>query len=187
MRALLLAAIVCVPSIAAADRPASKGLYAEGGMGATAMIGSGHDYSKVGPDLQVRLGYDLFSFLSIGVHFGASNHEATVPPPPVGEWFQLYRGEADGRLGFRANKVALFVEGGIGAAYLSSNVLEKVMITDPGEHLSLAFNGGGGLEYQIANRHYAFGVAGDWWVAPQFSGLTGVDARVYLRYTADGL
>ena len=46
--------------------------------------------------MDLRIGRDLFSWLSLGVYVAASSHEATVPPPPDGEWFQLYRGGADG-------------------------------------------------------------------------------------------
>ena len=42
-----------------------------------------------GPGLDVRLGRDLFSWLSLGISLAASSHEATVPAPPEGEWFQL--------------------------------------------------------------------------------------------------
>jgi opacity protein-like surface antigen len=131
----------------------------------------------------LRLGYDLTSWVSIGVAAGASSHEATVPPPPEGEWFQLYRGGADGRLGFRIKSVAAFAEGGIGGAYISSNVLQKVGLTDPGEHFSVAFHAGGGLEYQILNRHYGFGLAGDWTLMPQLDAQTNVEIRAYMRYT----
>ena len=42
---------------------------------------------------------------------------------------------------------------------------------------------GGGLEYQVLNRHYAFGVAGDWLLVPDFDALSAIQARVFLRYT----
>jgi hypothetical protein len=190
VKRLLFASLLLLPSIARADdRAASKGLYAEGGLGMTTMIGPGQADSKPGPDVQLRIGWDLAKFFSVGIQLGASSHEATTPPPPTGDWYQLYRGAADGRLGFQKGAVAFFAEGGLGAAYISSNVLEKVMITSPGQHLSVAFDAGGGLEYHIENRHYAFGVATDWWLAPftVSSPMTGIDARLYLRYTADGL
>ena len=186
---ILPLALLFVPAIASADRVASKGLYAEGGLGMTTFIGPGQQDSKPGPDVQLRIGWDVAQWLSIGVQLAASSHEATVPPPPTGEWYQLYRGGGDARLGFRKGAIALFAEGGLGAAYISSNVLEKVMVTSPGQSFSVAFDAGGGLEYHIENRHYAFGVATDWWLAPFTVGKprTGIDARLYLRYTADGL
>ena len=182
MRLLAGILILLAPSLAEA-RPASRGLFTEAGLGAVGFLGPHQPDAAIGPALAVRVGYDLFTWFSVGVHLGASSHEATVPPPPEGEWFQLYRGHADGRLGFRVDELAFFVEGGLGGALISSNVLGKVGVTDPGETFGIAFNAGGGLEYQIENRHYAFGVAGDWWLVPDFDALTGIEARVYLRYT----
>jgi hypothetical protein len=166
-------------------RLASKGFYSEAGIGAAGYLGDARGYGAIGPSLAIRLGYDLFSWFSIGIHVAASSHEATVPPPPDGEWFQLYRGFADGRLGGRVGRIAFFVEGGAGIAYISSNVLQKVAILDPGERYGIAFTGGGGVEYQLENRHYGIGVAGDYWLIGDFSALQGVEARLYLRYTAD--
>jgi hypothetical protein len=66
---------------------------------------------------------------------------------------------------------------------ISSNVLGKVMITDPGERFSIAFHGGLGVAYQLENRHYAVGLAADGFLLPQFSSLRAIDTRLYLRYT----
>lgn len=170
------------PAVATA-RPASTGYFAEAGLGATAYVGSASSYSSVGPTLVMRLGRDLFSWLSVGAYLGASIHEATVPPPPEGEYYQLYRGGGDARLGGRFDRFALFVEGGAGVAMISTNVLGKVMITEPGERFSLTFHGGAGAEYQVENRHYAFGVAVDGWLLTQFDAATAVEGRVYMRYT----
>ena len=167
----------------ASARPASSGFYAEGGFGAAGYLGTASPYSKIGPSMSVRLGYDLLSWFSVGVQVAASSHEATVPAPPVGEWYQLYRGFADGRLGGRIGRLAMFLEGGAGAAYISSNVLGKVMVTDAGESFSLAVTGGAGLEYQLQNRHYGFGFAGDWWMLPAFDSMQAIEGRFYLRYT----
>jgi hypothetical protein len=183
LRVLSIVVVAALAAPAAEARPASRGLYTEAGLGATGFLGPARRHSAIGPTLAVRAGYDLFRWLSVGVHLGASSHEATVPPPPEGEWYQLYRGYGDVRLGLRVDAWAVFVEGGAGAAYISSNILGKVGITEPGERAALAATAGGGVEYQIENRHYAFGVAGDGWLIPQFDALTGVELRVYLRYT----
>ena len=184
--ALVALATVAVPSLAAADRPASKGFYAEAGAGATGYLGEARNHAAVGPTLQARLGYDLWSWLSLGVALSTASHEATVPPPPVGEWFQLYQARADARLGFRHDALAIFAEGGAGAAYISSNILEQVMVLEPGERFTPVFSAGGGLEYQLQNRHYAFGLAADYWLAPAFDALQAVEGRLYLRYTYGG-
>lgn len=164
-------------------RPASSGWFAEGGLGAVAFLPAAASSAEPGPALSLRAGYDLFPWLSVGIELAASSHEATVPPPPEGEWFQLYRGGGDARIGGRFGRMALFVEGGAGLAMISSNVLGKVMITEPGESFSIAFHAGAGLEYQLENRHYAFGLAGNAFLLPQFDALRAIDSRLYLRYT----
>lgn len=168
---------------AAHARPAAKGWYAEGGLGAVVFLPKASSDADPGPSLNIRIGRDLFSWFSIGGTLAASSHEATVPAPPEGEWFQLYRAAGDARIGGRLDRIALFVEGGAGLALISSNVLGKVMITEPGEKFSIAFHAGAGLEYQIENRHYAFGLAVDGFILPQFDAMRALDSRLYLRYT----
>jgi hypothetical protein len=180
---LLIVAAFVLPSGRVAARPASTGFFTEAGLGATAYVGRARSYSRVGPTLVVRLGRDLFSWLSVGGYLGTSIHEATVPPPPKGEYYQLYRAGGDARLGGRLDRWAFFVEGGSGMALISTNVLGKVMITAPGERFSLTFHGGAGAEYQIENRHYAFGLAINGWLLTQFDAVTAVETRLYLRYT----
>jgi hypothetical protein len=184
---LVLAGLAFVSLGATAEaRPASTGFFAEGGLGAVAFLPPDSGDAAVGPAMQIRVGRDLFSFLSLGIFVGASSHEATVPAPPSGEWFQLYRGGGDLRLGGRVGAVAFFLEGGAGASMISTNVLEKTMTLDPGEKLSIELHGGGGFEYQLENRHYALGVAVDAFLVPQFSALKALDTRLYLRYTYGG-
>lgn len=181
--ALTAGALASIHPAPAAARPASTGWFTEGGLGAVVFLPSASDAAAVGPAFNLRIGRDLFSWLSVGIELAASSHEATVPPPPDGEWFQLYRGTGDVRLGGRFDRIALFVEGGAGLAMISSNVLGKVMITEPGERFTIAFQAGAGVEYQLENRHYAFGLAGDAFLLPGFDALRAIDARLYLRYT----
>jgi hypothetical protein len=182
--------LVLATGTANADRVASTGFFAETGLGATGFLPSVSADAAWGPGIAVRVGNDLFSWLSLGAYVAPSSHLATVPPPPDGQWFQLYRGGADARLGGRIDRIALFVEGGAGASMISSNVLEKVMITKPGNGLggafSLTFHGGGGGEYQLENRHYAVGLAVDAFIEPNFAGMKGLETRLYLRYTYGG-
>jgi hypothetical protein len=168
---------------AADARPASVGWFAEGGLGAVKFLPKASADAALGPSLNLHIGRDLFSWLSVGIDLAASSHEATVPPPPEGEWFQLYRGCGDARIAVSVARFGMFVEGGAGIAMISSNVLGRVMITDPGERLSIAFQAGAGVEYQLENRHYAVGVAADGFFLPQFDAVRAIDARLYLRYT----
>lgn len=182
--------LVAGPTLAPPPRVAATGFFAEGGLGAVAFLPRTSRSAAVGPALSLRVGRDLFSWFSVGVFLAASSHEATVPPPPSGQWFQLYRGGADGRLGFRLERLAFFAEGGAGIAMVSSNVLEKVMVLDPGEKYSIAFHAGVGLEYQLVDRHYAVGIGADAFLLPQFAPPSGpvkaIDSRIYLRYTYGG-
>ena len=168
------------------DRAASTGFFAEGGLTGVSFVGNVNHDAAIGPGLDIRIGRDLFSWLSLGVFAAASMHQATLPPPPEGQYFQLYRGGADARIGIRFNTISLFAEGGVGAAMMSSNVLESVMITKPGERFSIQFHGGAGVEYQLENRHYGVGIAVDAFLVPQFSEMKAIDGRLYLRYTYGG-
>lgn len=185
-----LESLTAEPVVAPPRRVAARGFFAEGGLGAVAFLPSASRSAAIGPALSLRMGVDLWSWLSVGIFASASTHEATVPPPPTGEWFQLYRGGADGRLSFLLERFAFFAEGGAGLAMVSSNVLEKAMILDPGETYSITFHVGAGLEYQLENRHYAFGIGVDGFLVPQFASPSGamkaIDSRLYLRYTYGG-
>jgi hypothetical protein len=137
----------------------------------------------MGPAIDIRAGYDVFSWLSVGGYLGASIHEATVPPPPVGEYYQLYHLGADLRLSYLFGRIGVFIDGRAGGSMISSNILEKVAILEPGQRFSLSFAAGAGVEYQLENRHYAFGIGGQWMLMPGFDGTQGVTTRLYLRYT----
>ncbi len=181
--ALPLVAALALTSTEAHARPSSKGIYTEAGIGAAAFVGRKHRYSQVGPAFDLRAGYDLFSWFSIGLHLGSSSHEALVPPPPQGEFFQLYTAHAEGRLGFLWRSLGVFVDGGAGFSMISTNVLEKVGVLDPGERYTFSMSAGGGLEYQLVNRHHAIGIAGRWTALPQFAATTFVTVAAYFRYT----
>src|SRR5436309_1373564 len=118
VRPLIVAGILAASGTAQA-RPASTGFYTEAGAGAVGFLGAAASDADIGPTMTLRLGWEPFSWFALGVHLEGSNHEATVPPPPTGEWFQLYRAQADGRLTARTGALALFVEGGFGAALIS--------------------------------------------------------------------
>jgi hypothetical protein len=167
----------------AAPRPRSVGFYAEAGLGAKAFLGEASEHSAIGPSASLHLGYDIFSWLSLGGRIEMSTHEATVPPPPEGEIYQLYGAAAEARLGIPVGPLALFADGALGMTLISTNVLERVMVLDPGEELTPYLSAGGGLEYQLQNRHYALGLAAAWTVMPAFDNSQSIAARASLRYT----
>jgi hypothetical protein len=178
----LLALLILSPAVAHAAKY-SHGVYAEMDLGGTGFIGSAGPFVDPGPNFGIRAGYDLFSWLSVGGVADGSTHEANVPPPPDREFFQLYHVGADGRLTARVGRFALFGEGSLGAVLISTNVLDKVMVTAPDTHATVAFTVGGGVDYHTQNRHYSIGIAGDWTVYPSFSSAQSVTVRIYLRYT----
>lgn len=167
----------------AEPRTASNGPYAEASVGGAAFLGAGGDYSRPGPAFALRGGLDLFSWFSLGVRVELETHEADVPPPPEGEYFQVYTAAADGRISIPAGRVGLFADGGLGLAMVSTNVLAKVDLLDPGERVTPFFAAGGGLEYQLANRHYTFGLAGQWSLYPAWGAMQSIGARLTFRYT----
>ncbi len=171
-----------LPSPAAAEPPAT-GLYAEAGLGAAAFIGPNAPYGRIGPAFEARLGWDLFRWFAVGAHLSASTHEADVPPPPEHEYFQLYHAHGEGRIQIEISRLELHAGGGAGLSMISSNVLEKVGILDPGERFTLSFAASGGMEYHIQNRHYAFGLNGQWLLLPEFDAMSTVSLTAYMRYT----
>lgn len=184
LAALALAALATLGAPASADAAKySTGFYAEAGLGATGFLGQTGAYAAPGPAFGLRAGYDLFSWFSVGALLAGSTHEATVPPPPEREYFQLYHLAADGRLTVRYRRVAVFAEGALGLAILNTNVLEKVSVTDRDERSSIAFTGGGGIDYHTQNRHFSFGLAGGWTMYSGFAASQSVSIRLYLRYT----
>ena len=63
-RVLLLLALLASTAEA---RPASTGFFAEAGFGATKFLPPDGANAKLGPTVQVRIGRDLFSWVSVGV------------------------------------------------------------------------------------------------------------------------
>jgi len=179
--------VACILACGVADaRPASTGFFAEGGLAVDDVLEGAGKYAATGPGLAIRVGRDLFSWLSIGGYVAASTHEATVPPPPAGQYFQLYRAGGDGRINIPIGPMSIFAEGGFGATMISSNVLQQVMLTKAGSSFSATIHGGGGLEYQLENRHYGVGLAADGYVEPEFKNMKVLEGRLYLRYTYGG-
>lgn len=180
--AAALAGALCLPQVAAA-RPSSSGVYAEAGLGAAALVGNAGQYSQAGFSADLRVGYDVFSWLAIGGRLGIQNHRARVPPPPEREYYQVYVATAEARISIPIGALALFFDGGVGMSAMSTNVLAKVDVLDPGERASIRFAGGGGIEYQLQNRHLALGLGGEAALMPAFAGAVSTGGRLYLRYT----
>ncbi len=175
--------MVVAPVAKAESRPVSVGPYAQVGIGAQKMAGKTKRRTNEGPALALLLGTDVFSWLSVGGRLDLASHEVVLPRPPEGEYTQLYSGAGEARLSISMGRVALYAEGIIGYTMISTNVLETVEILDPGERFSPLIGGGGGLEYQLQNRHYAFGLGGEWNMLTEFAKMHTVTVAAHLRYT----
>lgn len=161
----------------------AKGVYSEADLGATLFLGSAGKSAAPGPSLGARIGYQPASWIGLGVLLSASVHEATVPPPPEDEFFQLYHMGMDLRFRVRAGRIGLFAEGSGGVAVISTNVLDSVGLTSSTRHLSPYLLAGGGVEYHTQNPRFGLGLAGDWAMYTDFSAMQTVSIRFYLRYT----
>ena len=171
------------PARAGAEPKYAYGYYAEAGLGSGFFLGDAGKYIVPGPSFALRSGYDLFPWLSLGGRLSGGIHEGDVPPPPEEEYFQLLEGAAEGRLTLRIRRVAVFATGSLGFGYITTNLLDRVGVTKRDDYLSLAFGAGGGLDYHTRNRHFSFGLTGDYAVFPEFDGAQSVTVRLYLRYT----
>lgn len=179
---LLALAIPALAGLAPASARAAD-FYTEADLGALIFIGPGAENADPGPAFGGRIGVGIFSWLSIGGVVNTSTHQAQVPGPSLGQYFQLYQVGAELRLRARAGSFGFFAQGGAGYAFISTNILDAVAITAPDKHNGLAFTGGGGLEYATENPRYAFGLAGAFTEFVDFASLQAVSVNVYLRYT----
>lgn len=184
LAALSLAALALVAKPAhAEDRPVSVGPYAEIAIGGQKMVGKTKRRTNEGPIFALRAGTDLFSWLSVGGRLEISSHEVVLPTPPEGEYTQFYGGAGEARLSVPIGRIVTYAQGSIGYSMVSTNLLERVDILDPGENFTPTVGAGGGLEYQLQNRHYAFGLGGQWNMYMRFVRMNTVNVSAHLRYT----
>ncbi len=169
--------------LALAGQAHAADFYSEADLGARLFLGPGGDHADPGPALGAGLGLGVLSWLSLGGVVSGSTHQAVVPGPPAGQYFQLYQAGMDVRVRVRAGKIGFFAEGGGGWSWVSTNILDRVDLTQPYRHDGPYLAAGGGLEYATENPRYAFGVAGDWATYPEFGTMQTVSVHVYLRYT----
>jgi hypothetical protein len=159
----------------------ARGFFASGELGAFVFLGRAAKYAPAGPTFGVRLGYDLTRWLALQAHVSGTSADANLPPPTVGQSFQLLLYAAEVRAQVQIRRVALSLEGGAGAAQITSNVLELVNVTKGA--FSLAVLGGVGLDYHTLNRHFSVGLDVDYLWLKDWRSSHGITATAYLRYT----
>lgn len=173
----------CLPIVLLATPASATTLYSEADLGALVFVGNANGHAEPGPAFGARVGLAVAPWLSFGAAVSASSHQADVPTPSVGEYFQLYHAGLDLRVGVRLGPIGLFAEGGGGWAFFSTNILDSVAVTLPYRHDGPYLLGGAGVEYVTENPRFAFGVGGAYAAYPEFGTLGTVTARVYFRYT----
>ena len=159
----------------------ARGLYTEGEVGGVAFFGPAGRY--VGPGFAIggRVGYDVTRFAAVQLHLLGSTHESTASGPADGQLLQTYQGSVEGKLTYRFGQTSMFAEGGLGAAHLSTNLLNALGIAR--YRTGLTAGGGAGFDYHSLSRHFSVGVrAGFFWLR-DISGSSDLIATTYLRYT----
>jgi hypothetical protein len=178
MKRFLALSFVLWPSLASAHD-----FFSEADLGAAIFLGEARHSVQPGPAFGARVGWGPAHWLHFGVLAAGSTHEATVPPPPAGELFQIYQGGLTVRVQGRIGRVGLFVEGAGGLSWITTNVLDQVGLTSADRHWGAFFQGGGGFQYHTQNPRFGLGLAGDYVMYPSFDSMQALSVRVYLRYT----
>jgi hypothetical protein len=160
----------------------ARGLFASGELGTIVYLGRLGHHADPGVAFGVRVGYDLLRWLALQLHAAGASSDANLPPPTVGQSFQLYTYAAEARLSLQLRRFALFAEGGGAVAQVSTNVLDQVGVTN-GKRFSFAVVAGGGLDYHTLNRHFSVGLGADFLWLANFTNAQGLALDAYLRYT----
>ena len=192
---LTLAAVVAAPARARAQvtsEPSAaifpdpskfaRGIYTEGEVGGVAFFGPAGGKIAPGFGLGFRAGYDLNRFVAVQLHGLGSTHQTTFPGMPQDDQIlQVYQGTAELKATYRFVQTSIFIEGGIGAARLSSNILATVNLTK--WRTGLTAGGSLGFDYHSLSRHFSLGLrAGTFWLR-DIGGSLDLIAVAYLRYT----
>lgn len=160
----------------------ARGFFAAGEVGAMMFFGRTGRFAAPGFHLGARLGYDVLRWLAVQARVAGATMDATLPPPTVGQTFQTYVYDAEVRLSVQIRRWQLFAEAGAGLGQLSSNVLDRVQVTE-GQQLSLAVVAGGGVDFHTLNRHFSLGVDANYLYLHHFSQTHGLTIDAYLKYT----
>src|SRR5262249_14182839 len=152
MKKILLLLALAAPAHAAT-------FYGEADLGAVFFLGTAGEHADPGPALGARIGFGPTPRLYFCPRVAGSPHEASVPTPSVGQFFQLYEIGLDIRAAGQVGAFGLFVEGGGGWSFISTNILDSVGVTEPYRHHSPYIGAGGGIEYPTDNPRHALGLA----------------------------
>jgi hypothetical protein len=177
------AQVTSEPSAALFPDPAkfARGFYSEGEVGSVTFFGRAADFVSPGFAVGTHFGYDLARWLAVQARLVGSTHETKGDTLLAGQLLQTYQAMVEGKLTYRFVQTSIFVEGGLGAARLSSNLLYAAGLT----RFRTGFTAGGGAggDYHSLSRHFSVGArAGFFWLR-DVSGSQDLLATLYLRYT----
>jgi len=211
--ALLFAATLCTPRLTSAQAPVEEqpdatrldaerlppeaievtrdlyahGLFVESRVGARGFLGSLGEVGRPGPYFAVDVGYELFSWLSLGARAEASMHRTAGPRPPRPRSFQLVGFLAELRLNINASaRAALFLSLEGGLSFVPSDDLSVYGFNDA-KKLGLTYGGELGFDWHMKNRHNSLGLAGGARLLPNLgraggASTVGIHGAAYFRY-----
>jgi hypothetical protein len=159
----------------------AHGFFTEGEFGVLSFTGRASAEISPGFAVGARAGYDIFSFFAVQLHLQGSTHQSQGDTPIAGQLLQVYQGTVEGKLTLRLVQWSFFVEGGLGAARMSSNLLYARGLTK--YRTGFTYGGGGGIDYHFLSRHFSIGVRGDFYVLSDVTSSRDVSTTMYLRYT----
>ena len=159
----------------------AHGFFTEGEFGVLSFTGRASEEISPGFAVGARAGYDIFSFFAVQLHLQGSTHQSQGDTPIAGQLLQVYQGTVEGKLTLRLVQWSFFVEGGLGAARMSSNLLYARGLTK--YRTGFTYGGGGGIDYHFLSRHFSIGLRGDFYVLSDVTSSRDVSTTMYLRYT----
>ena len=165
----------------------AHGLYVESRLGARGFTGDLGQVARPGPYFAVDVGYELFSWLSLGARAEGSIHGTQGPRPPRPRSFQLIGFLGELRIDINASaRAALFLSLEGGLSFVTSDDLQVYGFRDA-QKLGLVYGGELGFDWHMKNRHNSLGLAGGARVMPNLSANGGgttlaVHGAAYFRY-----
>jgi len=166
----------------------AHGLYVESRLGARGFLGDLGRVARPGPYFALDVGYELFSWLSLGARAEASIHRTDGPRPPRPRSFQFVGFLAELRININVGaRAALFLAGEGGLAFVTSDDLQVYGFRDA-QDVGLTYGGEAGFDWHMKNRHNSLGLAGGARLTPNLAANSGsstalaVHGAAYFRY-----
>lgn len=165
----------------------SHGFFLESYVGVRSFVGGIGDLTRLGPFFHLGFGYELVSWLWIGIAAEGSLHRTDAPTPPSQTVVDAFDFLAEVRI--QANlttRAALWLGGEFGIAFSTADVLRAYGLQDA-DNIGLVYGGQLGFDWHMRNRHHSWGLVGGARLFPNFDGFDGsvaigIHGGMYLRY-----